>query len=65
MDYCILEFMVFEGFGSRGRTAFLNVVATRLTQQYVLGTMEKNARTDVPHVLGAAQQTFKPFVREI
>ena len=48
---------MFEGFGSRGRTAFLNVVATRLTKQYVLGTEETNKYTDVAHGVGASQQT--------
>jgi hypothetical protein len=35
MDYCILEFTKREGFGSRGRDAFLNVVASRLAGQYM------------------------------
>ena len=65
MDYCISEFMNYEGFGSRGRKAFLNVVAARPTQQYVLGTKEKAVRTGyLPQWFGAAQLSFMTLLRE-
>ena len=65
MDYCIPQFMNYEGFGSRGRKAFLDVVAARLTQQYVLGTKEKAVRTGyLPQWFGAAQLSFMTFLKK-
>ena len=61
---CIPQLLKFGGFGSRGRMAFLDVVAARLNLQYVLETTEAIVVATMPHLFGEAQVSFMTFLRE-